>query len=105
MKKFLISLMVLMVVIVGCSSKENSETLKKSEELFELMVSAHENGRMLTAEEQQEINDFYLYKPLKERGDELDFALNQMFLNFGNKNAFEEFKKRAEVALKEKNNE
>jgi uncharacterized protein with ParB-like and HNH nuclease domain len=96
MKKVII-LFFSLLVLVACTAKEESEAQK----IYSLMITAKEEGRALTQEEMKRINDFYLYKPLKERGTELDYTLQQMFYNFNNPGAFEEFRKRAEKALKE----
>ena len=84
------------LLLVACA-KEESE----AEKIYNLMVTAKEEGRTLTQEEMKRINDFYLYKPLKERGTELDYTLQQMFYNFNNPAGFEEFKERAKKALEE----
>jgi hypothetical protein len=99
MKKLII---VLLGVFLLAACSQEQKTVKEestAQKMFNLMVEAKDENRALTSDEAETLNDFYMNKPLDERGDELDYALSQMFFNFDNPVAFEEFKTKAEKVL------
>lgn len=98
-KKVTTSFLLLALVFICIGINNKVESSSENHEIFNMMEEAKKDSRPLTSEESKIINEFYLYKPLKERGDELDYSLNMMFNTFGTE-SYEEYKERAEKELK-----
>ncbi|WHY76217.1 hypothetical protein QNH20_19115 [Neobacillus sp. WH10] len=100
MKKLIVAMLGVFLMAACTAQGKTVEKESTNEKMFNLMVEAKKENRDLTEKESQTLNDFYMNKPLDERGDELDYSLSQMFFNFNNDKAFEEFKDKAEKILK-----
>lgn len=78
--KRLLYIPLLLVILLGCNAEQESTDMEKA---YDMMVTAEQENRELTEEEDAFIKEFLISTTFQEKDKELIQAIEAMHFNFG----------------------